>query len=143
MGTIEVGQIHPRVAAVAEEGAGILANFNAEVVGAWEGEAKIRATVADTMINASGFAHGSLTYALMDTACAYALGSIERRGVTISGNIAYVAAASAGMRVLGISRVVNAGRRTASLRGECYALDAAGAQDKLLAHGTFVFQMLQ
>jgi uncharacterized protein (TIGR00369 family) len=131
--------IHPRVRTVLESDRGILETFGIVVHKAQHGVCELSGTVADNMVNASGFAHGSIAYALMDTACAYALGSIERRGVTVHGNVSYIKGAVAGSTFDTRVEVVSHGRRVATLRGEVYLLDSG--QPELAAHGSFVFQL--
>ena len=105
-----------------------------------DGRCEITAQVPAQLVNAAGFAHGSVAFSLLDTACAYALSSLEVRGVTVNANTTYVAGAEAGQSLTAIITVVSRTRRTASLRGEVYLQD--GEARKLAAHGSFVFQLL-
>ena len=68
----------------------MLDHYGMEFVSAAEGRALLRAAVADKMVNAAGYANGALTFALADTACAYALNSTGARGVTLNANISYL-----------------------------------------------------
>ena len=90
-------------------------------------------------VNASGFAHGSIAYSLLDTACAYALGSQECRGVTVHGDVNYVLGAKQGSQLLSRVVIASRSRRVASLTGEVFLLD--GQEQKLAAHGSFIFQL--
>jgi acyl-coenzyme A thioesterase PaaI-like protein len=40
-------------------------------------------------INAAGYTHGSVAYAVMDSACAYASASLQKLAVTVNGNVTY------------------------------------------------------
>ncbi len=134
-------QIHPRVAAVVKEDRGILDTFKMTLVKAWQGECEISAAVPAALVNAAGFAHGGMAYALMDTACAYALGSLEVRGVTISGNVNYVRGAKAGTVMRATVAIASRTRRVATFRCELFVEEEDG--QKLAAHGSFVFQLIE
>jgi len=118
----------------------ILEVFGMQVVHAYAGRCVVQAQVPPKLINAAGFAHGSIAYALLDTACAYALASISLRGVTVHGDTTYVAAAKAEDSLMAQVDILSHSRRTASLRGECY-IEGTGDK-KLCAHGSFVFQLI-
>ena len=129
-------KIHPRVAQVSQEDAGILQTFNMSVIHAWEGVCQLECTVPPSLVNAAGFGHGAIAYALLDTACAYALGTLELRGVTTHGDINYVAGSQAGSELHAEVQVLSHSKRVATLRGEVYL-----GQRQLAAHGSFVFQL--
>ena len=132
-------QICERVQRVIEEDQGILQTFGMRVVKAWEGECVIACVVPPGLVNASGFAHGAIVYAMMDTACAYTLGSVETRGVTIQGDVKYVRGGQAGSRFEARVTLASRTKRVATLRGEVYLLDSG--EPVLAAHGSFVFQL--
>ena len=133
--------IHPRVAAAVVSDQGILEAFGMTIVRARDGACELTAVVPPGLVNAAGFAHGSVAFSLLDTACAYALGSLEVRGVTINANTTYVKGAAAGQRLTARVSVLSRTRRTASLRGEVYLAGEDAAE--LAAHGTFVFQLIE
>ena len=116
--------------------AGILEAFGMDVTEVPEGCCRFTCTVPDGLVNARGFGHGSIAFALMDTAAAYALRSVNAGGVTTNANVIYVRGVAAHDELHGEVQVVSAGRRVASVRGEVYRAD------KLIAHGTFTFQVL-
>ncbi len=134
-------RIHPRIVDVMHRDGSILETFGARVERAWGGECMMQATVPAALVNAADFAHGAVAFALLDTACAYALGSIDLSGVTLNANTSYVRGARAGSTLTAQVSVVSQTRRIATLRGEVHLLEAHAPV--LAAHGTFVFQLLQ
>ncbi|MGI9324447.1 MAG: PaaI family thioesterase [Pseudomonadales bacterium] len=136
-----ISDIPPRVAAVVAQDQSILDVFGMRVMSAQDGACEINCVVPETLINAAGFAHGSIAFSLMDTACAYALGSLDIRGVTLNGNTTYVRGAQAGSTLRARVSVVSRTRRIVSLRGEVFVESDAGSE--LAAHGTFVFQLIE
>ncbi len=78
-----------------------------------EGPAGVRLTmpVADDMVNAGGYCHGGMLFALADTACAYALAETGSAPVTLDAGITYLRPATAGDLVTAEAEVVRAGRR--------------------------------
>lgn len=134
-------KIHPRIVAVIEADNGILNCFGMTVLKAWEGECEIKAVVPQALINGAGFAHGSVAFSLLDTACAYAIGSLETRGVTINANVSYIKGAVEGSRLLAKVSVVSRTRRVVTLRGEVLLNDDVAS--RLAAHGSFVFQLIE
>ena len=109
-----------------------------QIVAADNGRCEMTSTVPAALINAAGFAHGSIAFSLLDTACAYAIGSRGVRGVTSNANLTYVRAATPGATLTGTVEIASQSQRVASLRGEVVNSDGA-----LIAHGTFVFQLIQ
>jgi uncharacterized protein (TIGR00369 family) len=139
------GFIHPRVLTALAADSGIVECFGMTVLRAEDGVCEIEAVVPQSLVNAAGFAHGSMAFALLDTACAYALGSLEVRGVTVNANTTYVRGAAAGANMTAKVEVVSRSRRVASLRGEAFIKSdgETGNGLKLAAHGTFVFQLIE
>ena len=132
--------IHPRVEAALVADQGILESFGMTVGSARDGRCEISATVPAALVNAAGFAHGSVAFAIMDTACAYAITSLEVRGVTLSANTSYVKAAQPGSRLRGRVELASRTRSVATLRGEVFLVSAEG--EALAAHGSFVFKLI-
>ena len=110
--------------------------FALKVHHAAQGECRLSATIDEGWLNGAGFLHGSVAYALMDSASAYACASQGVRGVTTNGNITYVKGGNAGAKLFASAEVVSQSRRVMSLKGE--VMDHQG---QLLAHGTFLFQL--
>ena len=133
--------IHPRVEPVIAQDRGILESFGMQVKRAEDGVCEVTADVPVHLVNAAGFGHGSIAYSLMDTACAYAIGSLEVRGVTVNGSVTYVRGARGGDKLRGQVQVMSRTRRTATLRGEVFIEGEEGPQ--LAAHGSFVFQLIE
>lgn len=119
---------------------GILNTFGLSVVSVADGVCELECVVPDNLINAGGFAHGSIAFATMDTACAYALRSLGVSGVTTHGDTHFVRGAAAGDRLHVRVEVISRSRRTATLRGETYLCPAEGDR-QLSAHGSFAFQL--
>ena len=130
-------KIHPNVERVFGLDRGIANLFGHEVVNASDGQCQIRTTVTEQFVNAAGFGHGSLAFTLMDTASAYAVASIESKGVTVNANVTYVKSVSAGDEMIAQSSILTRSKRMVSLRSEVMV-----AED-LIAHGTFIFQLLE
>ncbi len=130
-------QVHPNVERVFGLDQGVADLFGYEVVEASDGKCVIRASVSDQFVNAAGFGHGSLAFTLMDTASAYALASIESMGVTVNANVTYVKAVSAGDEMTAHASILTRSKRMVSLRSEVMVAKV------LVAHGTFVFQLLE
>ena len=139
------GFVHPRVRTALAADKGIVECFGMSVLRAEDGTCEIEAIVPEELVNAAGFAHGSMAFALLDTGCAYALGSLEVRGVTVNANMTYVKGAGVGANMYAKVEVVSRSRRVASLRGEAYIRSSPEpANDlELAAHGTFVFQLIE
>ncbi len=130
-------KIHPNVERVFGLDRGIANLFGHEVVNASDGQCQIRTTVTEQFVNAAGFGHGSLAFTLMDTASAYAVASIESKGVTVNANVTYVKSVAAGDEMIAQSSILTRSKRMVSLRS-----DVMVAED-LVAHGTFIFQLLE
>ena len=130
-------KIHPNVERVFGLDRGIANLFGHEVVNASDGQCQIRTTVTEQFVNAAGFGHGSLAFTLMDTASAYAVASIESKGVTVNAHVTYVKSVAAGDEMIAQSSILTRSKRMVSLRSEVMV-----AED-LVAHGTFIFQLLE
>lgn len=111
----------------------MLNHYGMEFVSAADGRALLRAVVSGRMVNAAGYANGALTFALADTACAYALNSAGARGLTLNANISYLRAAKTGMLLEASAQVVKLGGRVAHLQA-----DVRCGED-CIAKGTFTF----
>ncbi len=130
-------QVHPNVERVFSLDEGVANLFGYEVEQASEGQCVIRAIVSKQFVNAAGFGHGSLAFTLMDTASAYAVASTESMGVTVNANVTYVKPVSAGDEMLASSSILTRSKRMVSLRSEVLV------DGSLIAHGTFMFQILE
>ncbi len=118
---------------------GILDTFGMRVLSAEDGICELECTVPAQLVNAGGFAHGSIPFAVMDTACAYALRSAGVSGVTVHGDTNFVRGGRAGSVFVGRVEVASLTRRVATLRGTVHLRE--GATQVLAAHGSFVFQL--
>ena len=113
-------------------------NFGIEVLSADAGHSELALVVTDAWVNAAGFTHGSVAYAMMDSACAYACGSLDVLGLTTSGNVTYVCGSQAGARLRATAKVVSQSRRVMT-----FTTEVVDDQERLLAHGSFVFQLVE
>ena len=113
-------------------------NFGIEVLSADAGNAELALAVTDAWVNAAGFTHGSVAYAMMDSACAYACASLDVLGLTTSGNVTYVRGSQAGIRLRATAKVVSQSRRVMT-----FTTEVVDDQQRLLAHGSFVFQLVE
>lgn len=95
---------------IARDG-GVLERLNIRVDQSGSKGVRLRMTVADDMVNAGGYCHGGMLFALADTACAYALAEAGSGPVTMDAGITYLRPASAGDTVAAETEVVRAGRR--------------------------------
>lgn len=127
-----------RDALIADQG--IFDTFGLTVLSIADGVCELSCLVPETLINAKGFAHGSIAFAVMDTACAYALRSVGVSGVTTHGDTHFVRGAGAGDRLYVRVEVISRSRRIATLRGETF-LDPADGERQLSAHGSYSFQL--
>jgi uncharacterized protein (TIGR00369 family) len=110
--------------------------FGFDVVSAADGICQLRAVIDSGWLNGAGFIHGSVCYALMDSACAYACASRQVLGVTTNGNITYVKGAQSGTTLLATATMVSQSRRVMS-----FTAQVRDEGEELLAHGSFLFQL--
>ena len=111
--------------------------FAMEVHHAADGICRLSALIDAGWVNGAGFVHGSVAYALMDSACAYACASREVRGVTTNGNITYVRGGRGDTALTAQAQVISQSRRVMSLTARLEDEDK-----QLLAHGSFLFQLI-
>ena len=136
----DLPQLNEETRAALAADQGIIDTFGLTVIEIADGVCELACEVPDNLINAKGFAHGSIAFAVMDTACAYALRSLGVSGVTTHGDTHFVRGAGAGDRLYVRVEVISRTKRTATLRGETY-LDPVGGERQLSAHGSFAFQL--
>ena len=119
---------------------GIFDTFGLTVLSIADGVSELSCLVPETLINAKGLAHGASAFAVMDTACAYALRSVGVSGVTTHGDTHFVRGAGAGDRLYVRVEVISRSKRIATLRGETF-LDPEAGERQLSAHGSYSFQL--
>lgn len=136
-----MGEVTERVQGVIGKDAGVIDLFGMSVEHASAGVCEISCRVPAHFMNAAGFAHGTIAFTMLDTACAYALASTDVRGVTTNANVTYVKAATAQADLLARVVIASQSSRVATLRGEL--LMRTHDEDVLLAHGSFVFQLIK
>ncbi len=132
-----MGDVHPTARKLVEADQSVQSLYGYEVISATGGVCELSLKVRPEWINGAGFTHGSVAYALMDSACAYAGASTDSLGVTTSGNITYVRGVKSGERLRTVATVKSQGRRVVSFVAEVF-----DSQERLIAHGAFVFQVL-
>ena len=71
-----------------------------EIVAVGPGTAVLAMTVRDSMVNGLDVCHGGLIFTLADSACAFASNSYNKRALLQSGQIALLAPARLGMRLI-------------------------------------------
>ena len=71
-----------------------------EIVEVGPGRATLAMTVRGDMVNGLGLCHGGLIFTLADSACAFASNSYNKPAVLQSGQIALIAPARLGMRLI-------------------------------------------
>jgi acyl-CoA thioesterase len=86
-----------------------------EIVAVGAGCATLAMTVRSDMANGLGICHGGFIFMLADSACAFASNSYNQRMVLQSGQIALIAPAHAGMRL-----IAEAGERQRAERSAIY-----------------------
>jgi acyl-CoA thioesterase len=89
----------------------VLERLNISVDGSGSAGVRLKMKVAEDMVNAGGYCHGGMLFALADTACAYALAEAGSGPVTLDAGITYLRPATAGDLVAAVPEVVRAGRR--------------------------------
>ena len=94
-----------------ERDGGVLERLNISVDQSGVAGIRLEMQVAEDMVNAGGYCHGGLLFALADTACAYALAESGSAPATLDAGITYLRPATAGDRVFAETEVVRAGRR--------------------------------
>ena len=135
----DLKHLNEETRAALEADHGILQTFGLEVINIADGVCELDCTVPPNLVNAAGFAHGSIAFSVMDTACAYALRSVGTRGVTVHGDTHFVKGAAGGDQLYVRVEIVSRSRRVATLRGETYKVE--DEERVLIAHGSFVFQL--
>ncbi len=101
----------------------VLERLNIRVVRSASGAVRLEMEVADDMVNAGGYCHGGLLFALADTACAYALAEAGSGPVTVDAGITYLLPARTGDLVAAEPEIVRAGRRVGHCEVRLTGLD--------------------
>ena len=128
--------IHPSAQAVLDGDVQIRERFGVVVSRAQEGECDLH-LVVDGWINAAGYTHGSVAYAVMDSACAYASASLKKLAVTVNGNVTYTRGTQAGAELSVRARLLSQSTRVMT-----FNTDITDERQRLIAHGSFVFQII-
>ncbi len=84
-----------------------------ELVSVTPGNATVRLTVRDDMVNGLGVCHGGVTFSLADSALAFASNGHGRVTVSIENSIGYPAAVRVGDVITAAATEESAGRRLA------------------------------
>jgi uncharacterized protein (TIGR00369 family) len=117
--------------------ASLLDLYRIEVVQTGDGACTLSATPRAELVNSAGVTHGSLAFTLADTAAAYAMASRELHAVTINAAMSYTAPARSDETLTARAEIRTAGRRLAAVQAEVHS------GDRMVAHGTFQFSILQ
>jgi acyl-CoA thioesterase len=97
----------------------------------------IAATARPELVNSTGVVHGGLAFMLADTASAYALAARDVHGVTVGSNLVFTRPARSGEEIRAEAIVETVGRRMATVSVR------VTSWDRLLAHGTFQFAVVE
>ncbi len=92
------------------------------------GTCTLSCTVTETMLNGFGIAHGGITYALSDSALAFASNSHGQQCVSIETSIAHIKAVQPGDRLKAVSTEIQKGKTIAR-----YVVDVFNQQKELVA----------
>jgi acyl-CoA thioesterase len=98
------------------------------VEAAGSGTATVAMTVRPEMLNGHGICHGGMTFALADTAFAYACNSDGQAAVAMAADIAFTAPARLGERL-----IATASRRSEEGRTGIYDVEVRTAEGRLIA----------
>lgn len=129
--------IHPSAQKVLDGDAQIRDRYGMVVTRARAGNCELHLVVDKSWINAAGYTHGSVAYAVMDSACAYASASLEKLAVTVNGNATYTRGTQEGAELFVSAELLSQSKRVMTFNSRI--LDA---QQRLIAHGSFVFQII-
>ena len=122
---------------IVAQDAALLELYRITVVASGDGSCTLGATPRPELVNSVGVTHGSLAFTLADTAAAYAMASRDLHAVTINAAISYTGPAKQDEILTAHATIKTAGRRLAAVQAEVMS------GDRLVAHGTFQFSILQ
>ena len=129
--------IHPSAQKVLDGDAQIRASYGMVVTRAQAGDCDLYLIVDQDWINAAGYTHGSVAYAVMDSACAYASASLQKLAVTVNGNVTYTRGTQQGAKLFVSAELLSQSKRVMTFNSRI-----VDAQQRLVAHGSFVFQII-
>ena len=92
------------------------------------GTCSLSCTVTETMLNGFGIAHGGITYALSDSALAFASNSHGQQCVSIETSIAHIKSVLPGDRLTAVCTEIQKGKTIAR-----YAVDVFNSENQLVA----------
>ena len=104
---------------------------------AQDGDCELHLVVDQGWINAAGYTHGSVAYAVMDSACAYASASLQKLAVTVNGNVTYTRGTQEGARLNVRAQLLSQSKRVMTFNAQI-----VDERERLIAHGSFVFQII-
>ena len=129
--------IHPSAQKVLDGDAQIRASYGMVVTRAQAGGCDLYLIVDQDWINAAGYTHGSVAYAVMDSACAYASASLQKLAVTVNGNVTYTRGTQQGAKLFVSAELLSQSKRVMTFNSRI-----VDVQQRLVAHGSFVFQII-
>ena len=129
--------IHPAAAKVMEGDGSVRSKYGFSVKKASDGKCEIEMNVLSDWINAAGYTHGSVAYAIMDSACAYASASLQKLAVTVNGNVTYTRGTQEGARLNDRAQLLSQSKRVMT-----FNTHITDERERLIAHGSFVFQII-
>jgi uncharacterized protein (TIGR00369 family) len=122
---------------VIAQDAALLELYRITVAESGDGTCTLQSTPRAELVNSAGVTHGSLAFTLADTAAAYAMASRDLHAVTINAAISYTGPAKQDETLTAHATIKTAGRRLAAVQAEVLS------GDRVVAHGTFQFSVLQ
>ena len=129
--------IHPSAQKVLDGDAQIRERYGVVVTRAQDGDCELHLVVDKGWINAAGYTHGSVAYAVMDSACAYASASLQKLAVTVNGNVTYTRGTQEGARLSVKAHLLSQSKRVMTFNTQI-----TDERERLIAHGSFVFQII-
>ena len=106
-----------------------------KILHAAEGEAILSMEIRHDMLNGFGIAHGGITYALADSALAFASNAFGRKSVSINTDIAHVESLKEGDKITAHAKCLSDGNKIGHYEVK---VTLTGAREKNIAlfHGT-------
>lgn len=101
-----------------------------EIVSIVSGSCVVQMTVRSEMLNGFGIAHGGITYALADSAFAFATNSVGQQAVSIETSISHTSKVVEGDLLVAKTKAVNRSRKFAVYHVEVTCQDTVVASFK-------------
>lgn len=103
--------------------------LNIEILEIQRGESKLKMKVREEMLNGFAVAHGSITYALADSALAFASNSHGKKSLSIDTQISHLRPCFEGDVLIANAREINRSRKLGQ-----YDIEIHNQKNELVAH---------